>query len=106
MDDQQLLEQKIEKAYHQYIKQIATQSTLLAGFAFAGLTAITFDPATPQLLVNAFWLAATIAIGCELLALFVAGILDYLAEVMAIEQQFRTELWIAWIAYVVGLFAF
>lgn len=94
------------KVYEEYVKQISTQSALLAGFSFAGLTAISYDAKTPSALAIAFGVCASVSIGFELLAMLTSGTLSILATAISIKDRFPIELWVAWLTYWVGLFAF
>ena len=52
----------------------------MAGFAFAGLTVISYDPSTPTYLVSAFSIACAATIALELLALVVSGKLTIMGK--------------------------
>lgn len=69
-------------------RQIGTQAALVAGFAFAGLTVISYDPLTPRHLVSAFGIACATTIALELLALCGSGKL----AIMGKRHQFGEDL--------------
>ncbi|MDP3030322.1 MAG: hypothetical protein Q8O04_12715 [Deltaproteobacteria bacterium] len=101
----------VEKHRAEYVEEIVhqtgTQSALLAGFAFAGLTAITFDSTSSAALQVAFTIAASLATALEIIALFTSSILGSVAKMTTIEIHiFGHELLIAWLTYLVGLLAF
>src|SRR5256885_13527025 len=75
-------------AFEELNRQIGTQAALVAGFAFAGLTVISYDSSTPRSLVSAFGLACAATIAFELLALCGSGKLS----IMGKRHQFGEEL--------------
>ncbi|MFN6474436.1 MAG: hypothetical protein RMY36_032800 [Nostoc sp. SerVER01] len=97
---------QINEVYKEYVKQISTQSALLAGFSFAGFTAITFDAKTPSFLIIAFGICTSISIGLELLAMVNAGRLSILTRGVSIRDRFSEHIWISLLCYWVGLFFF
>ena len=54
-------------------RQVGTQSAIIAGFAFTGLTSISFE--TSSLLISAFAIFTAATIALEPLALFISGLL-------------------------------
>jgi hypothetical protein len=87
-------------------RQVSTQSALLAGFAFAGLTSVSYDAATPWGLTTAFGVCASVSITLELLALFTSGILIFASKAISLEDKFESEMMIAWLSYLGGLLTF
>jgi hypothetical protein len=75
-------------AFEELNRQIGTQAALVAGFAFAGLTVISYEPSTSRRLVSAFGLACAATIAFELLALCGSGKLS----IMGKRHQFGEEL--------------
>jgi hypothetical protein len=75
-------------AFEELNRQIGTQAALVAGFAFAGLTVISYEPSTSRPLVSAFGLACAATIAFELLALCGSGKLS----IMGKRHQFGEEL--------------
>ena len=70
-------------------QQIGTQAALVAGFAVAGLTVISYDSSTPRFLVSAFGLACAATIALELVALCGSGKLS----IMGKRHQFGERLY-------------
>ena len=67
-------------AFEEFNRQTGTQAALVAGFAFAGLTVISYDPSTPSRLVSAFSVACAMTIALELLALCGSGKLTIMGK--------------------------
>jgi hypothetical protein len=67
-------------AFEESNRLIGTQAALVAGFAFAGLTVINYDPSTPRYLVSAFGIACAMTIALELLALCGSGKLSIMGK--------------------------
>ena len=67
-------------AFEESNRLIGTQAALVAGFAFAGLTVISYDPSTPRHLVSAFGIACAATIALELLALCGSGKLSIMGK--------------------------
>jgi hypothetical protein len=67
-------------AFEELNRQIGTQAALVAGFAFAGLTVISYDSSTPRSLVSAFGLACAATIALELVALCGSGKLSIMGK--------------------------
>ena len=67
-------------AFEELNRQIGTQAALVAGFAFAGLTVISYDSSTPRSLVSAFGLACAATIALELAALCGSGKLSIMGK--------------------------
>ena len=67
-------------AFEEFNRQIGTQAALVAGFAFAGLTVISYDSSTPRSLVSAFGLACATTIALELVALCGSGKLSIMGK--------------------------
>ncbi|MEM7012964.1 MAG: hypothetical protein AAF585_15935 [Verrucomicrobiota bacterium] len=89
------------------MRQTAMQSALLAGFAFTALTAIEFDAESSQQLQIAFTIATSLAVALELIALFASGMLTFISKIKPLHGDgFDREFTIAWITYLLGLFAF
>ena len=76
-------------AFEELNRQIGTQAALVAGFAFAGLTVISYDSSTPRSLVSAFGLACAATIALELVALCGSGKLS----IMGKRHQFGERLY-------------
>jgi hypothetical protein len=76
-------------AFEEFNRQIGTQAALVAGFAFAGLTVISYDSSTPRSLVSAFGLACAATIALELVALCGSGKLS----IMGKRHQFGERLY-------------
>jgi hypothetical protein len=97
---------QMNRVYEEYVKQISTQSALLAGFSFAGFTAISYDATTPLYLAMAFGICTSVSIGFELLAMLTSGTLSILAKAISIRNRFSGEIRVAWFTYWGGLFFF
>ena len=67
-------------AFEELNRQIGTQAALVAGFAFAGLTVISYDSSAPRSLVSAFGLACAATITLELVALCGSGKLSIMEK--------------------------
>jgi hypothetical protein len=85
-------------------RQVGTQSAIIAGFAFTGLTSISFE--TCSLLISAFatFTAATIAF--ELLALFISGLLLLMQKTHNGYERYMNEIIILWQCYTFGIISF
>ena len=93
----------------EFVKQTATQAALIAGFAFAILTTVSFDSSTPYCRGTAFVICASVTISAELLAAFILATLGFVVKINTSDQMgdiFQTEMNIAWAAYLVGLLSF
>ena len=87
------------------IQHLSVQSSILAGFAFTGLTVVTYEVTTPPKLIIAFSICASIAIILELLALFISGLVLFSATSGSMVDKYNSELLAAWAFYVLGLIA-
>jgi hypothetical protein len=67
-------------AFEESNRLIGTQAALVAGFAFAGLTVISYDPSTSRSLESAFSIACAATIALELLALCGSGKLSIMGK--------------------------
>ncbi len=93
----------------EFVKQTATQAALIAGFAFAILTTVSFDSSTPYRRGIAFVICASVTISAELLAAFILATLGFVVKINTSDQMddiFQTEMNIAWVAYLLGLLSF
>ena len=77
------------RAFEELNRQIGTQAALVAGFAFAGFTVISYDSSTPRSLVSAFGLACAATVALELVALCGSGKLS----IMEKRHQFGDRLY-------------
>jgi hypothetical protein len=90
----------------EFIRQFSTQAALLSGFAFAGLTAISYDPSSPHKLVTAFGVCASLSIAANLLALFMLGLISVMASQSGNYDAYDPEIMISWIAFIIGIATF
>jgi hypothetical protein len=90
------------------IKYVSTTSALLGGFAFAGLTAISYDVQVSKWLIIAFGVVTSLSIGLNLLAMFLAGIARFLEKGMHTDNEslFIDEFDAAWVISLFGLGTF
>jgi hypothetical protein len=94
-----------ENGIDEFIKQYSTQSALLAGFAFAALTAITYDVSTSKSLITAFALCSSLSIALELITLFILGVVGVSIRAGS-HDDYEPEIIVAYIAYFGGLLSF
>jgi amino acid transporter len=85
------------------IKQFSTQAALLAGFAFAGLTAISYDPLASRRLVVAFGIVASLSIVLQLLTLFLFGMVGVVVREDQNHDLYDPEITWAWICFLGGV---
>jgi hypothetical protein len=92
----------------EFVRQIATQAALLAGFTFTILTATSLE-AAPYRRAVAFVICATLTIALELLTAFVLSSLAFIVKINfspRMEDAFQTEMNLAWVSYLLGLVFF
>jgi uncharacterized membrane protein HdeD (DUF308 family) len=88
------------------IQHLSVQASILAGFAFTGLTVVTYEVTTPPKLIVAFSICASIAITLELLALFISALVLFSGTSESMVNKYNIELVAAWVFYVLGLISF
>jgi hypothetical protein len=94
-------------AFEEFGRQIGTQAALVAGFAFAGLTVISYDPSTPRTyLVSAFSIACAATIALELLALVGSGKLTIMEKRYRFGERLNRDHMAAAYLNLAGLVAF
>ena len=75
-------------AYEEEIlRQVGIQSALLAGFAFTGLSAVTYDSSVSTGLTTAFGICTAISVALDLLAVFICGLLVFVAKATSIAEM-------------------
>ena len=94
------------RAFEESNRLIGTQAALVAGFAFAGLTVISFDPSPPGRLVSAFGIACAVTIALELLALCGSGKLSIMGKRHQFGEHLTSNNLNAAYLNLFGLFAF
>jgi Mediator of CRAC channel activity len=90
------------------IKQYGTQAALLAGFAFAGLTSVSYDSSSPHLSV-AFAICLSVTIALNLLVVFILGVVSYFLKAFASEKaviEFAPIIFLGTTSHVCGLVSF
>ncbi len=87
------------------LRQVSTQSALIAGFSFAGLA---IDIAISQNILRLiFTVVLAITIASEILALFLAGILIFVSKISSLDdEKWARSFSISWFSYLVGLLTF
>lgn len=89
----------------EFVRQIATQAALLAGFTFTVLTATSLESA-PYRRAVAFVICATVTITLELLTAFILSSLAFIVKINLsprMEDTFQLEMNLAWVSYLLGL---
>jgi hypothetical protein len=102
------MNEELRRSYtEEIVRQVGTQSALLAGFSFAGLTAVTYDQATSTSLEIAFTISTSLAMALELVALFISGILTFVSKMESLDgDKWDKPFTLAWFSYLGGLLAF
>ena len=93
-------------AFEELNRQIGIQAALVAGFAFAGLTVISYDSSTPRSVVSAFGLACAATIALELVALYGSGKLSYMDKRHQFGERLDRHKMAAAYVNMLGLMAF
>jgi hypothetical protein len=93
-------------AFEEFNRQIGTQAALVAGFAFAGLTVISYEPSTSRGLVSAFGIACAATIVFELLALCGSGKLSIMGKRYQFGKRLDRHNMVAALLNLFGLLAF
>jgi hypothetical protein len=93
-------------AFEELNRQIGTQAALVAGFAFAGLTVISFDPPKSGSLALVFSLACAATIAFELLAMCGSGKLTIMGKRYQFEERLDSHNMAAALLNLAGLLAF
>ena len=93
-------------AFEEFGRLIGTQAALVAGFAFAGLTVISYDSSTPTRLVLAFSVACAVTIALELLALVGSGKLTIMEKRYQFGERLNRDHMTAAYLNLFGLLAF
>ena len=90
-----------------FLQWISVQSSVFAGFTFAGLIAYGFRARAETEGINiAFFVAACVATALFLVSSFAAGILYCISRMMHLAERFEAQTTVAWIAYIGGVVAF
>jgi hypothetical protein len=93
-------------AFEELNRQIGTQAALVAGFAFAGLTVISYDPPKSGSLALVFSLACAATIAFELLAMCGSGKLTIMGKRYQFGQRLDSHNMTAACLNLAGLLAF
>jgi hypothetical protein len=94
---------------HEFSKETNTQATLLAGFSFAILAIVSYNPDVAPRRTLAFIICAVSTIALELLAAFVFSLVGLHAkakDTFETSVLFQWEIIVAWLAYIFGLLSF
>jgi hypothetical protein len=94
------------KAFEELNRQIGTQAALVAGFAFAGLTVISYEQTTSSRLALAFSLACAATIAFELLAMCGSGKLTIMGKRYQFGKRLDRHNMAAALLNLAGLLAF
>lgn len=87
------------------LRQISTQSAIIGGFAFAGLS-LDFNSNLTGL-QTALTIVLSIVMGLNILALFISGILLFVSKIVDLmNPRWNTPFSLCWFAYLIGLFLF
>jgi len=92
----------------EFVRQVATQAALLAGFTFTILTAISLESA-PYRRGVAFVICAAVTIVLELFSAFILSSLAFVVKINIspkMDDTFQLEQNLAWISYLSGLMTF
>jgi predicted ferric reductase len=103
------MEDEYDSKRHTYIeeilRQVSTQSALIAGFSFAGLTVdIT---AKEDFLRAAFISCLALTIVLEISALFLSGVLLFVSKISNLgDEKWDSTFTMSWLSYLFGLLTF
>ncbi|MES2654692.1 MAG: hypothetical protein V4620_03835 [Bacteroidota bacterium] len=94
-----------ELYFQEVIRQVSSHSTIIAGFAFAGLT-VDIDHGS-DFAKNGFTICLAFAMGLEILALSVSGFLLSALKLNSItNKKWKTHYYTTWWSYLMGLWFF
>jgi hypothetical protein len=87
------------------MSQVSSQSAILAGLAFTAIAAFVRETSTFTWGHAAFLICAFLAMSLEVLAMFISGILLFIAKDVSLDH-FREYMALAWFSYLIGVVLF
>lgn len=93
----------------EFVRQIGTQSALIAGFTFAILAFVPFDSSTPHYRGIAFVICAVLTVAFELFTAFIVSSFGFVVKINFSDKSediFQFEMNLAYLAYLIGIISF